>query len=467
MKRFPMTVLLLGLLAGCGGGDDDHGHDHAQEPAPVPTDRIAVPAAVRQNLGIEFVRVERRRVAATLRVPGHFELLPAARREYRTPVAGRVELLVSPLQRVQQGEPLYRVDSPTWRQLQRELAALQTELVVTEARQRAMAPLALAHKGHEGSLGDAVRVLEARQERLRQTQTSVGGQAAELASIDLQLAQTKAQLAEAVEKRTGVETTIAELQANAAALRERFELQLQAAATIAGVDAAALRGDAGNGEAPPWRTLAVVTVRASADGIADALPTSTGGWVEPANLVLVTTDPQQVRFRARGLQSDLPRLQNGLPAAVVPPHGGLGAAARIDGELALGIEADPAQRTIDLFLLPRQVPDWARSGVAAFLEIETRSGGDAELAVPLGCVLQDGLQRVLFRRDPKDQDQVIRVVADLGVDDGRWVEVRSGLVEGDEVVRDGAYELVLASSGSVSKAGHFHADGTFHDGEHK
>ena len=57
--------------------------------------------------------------------------------------------------------------------------------------------------------------------------------------------------------------------------------------------------------------------------------------------------------------------------------------------------------------------------------------------------------------------------ADLGLDDGRWVEMKSGLRDGDEVVLAGAYELMLASSGSAAKGGHFHSDGTFHAGEHK
>ena len=71
------------------------------------------------------------------------------------------------------------------------------------------------------------------------------------------------------------------------------------------------------------------------------------------------------------------------------------------------------------------------------------------------------------RRDANDPDKVVRVEADLGLDDGRWVEVKSGLADGDEVVTAGAYELVLATSASAPKGGHFHADGTWHPDEHK
>ena len=51
-------------------------------------------------------------------------------------------------------------------------------------------------------------------------------------------------------------------------------------------------------------------------------------------------------------------------------------------------------------------------------------------------------------------------------DDGMWIEVKSGIMDGDEIVMAGAFELVLASSNQSIKGGHFHADGTWHaDGE--
>ena len=134
----------------------------------------------------------------------------------------------------------------------------------------------------------------------------------------------------------------------------------------------------------------------------------------------------------------------------------------IPGSLSIGVQADPEQRTIDLFVRLGAVPTWARPGVAGFADVETTTTAAAVLAVPLAAVLQDGLQRVLFRRDNKDPDTVIRMEADLGADDGHWVNVLSGLADGDEIVLAGAYELVLASSGTQSKGGHFHADGTWH-----
>lgn len=79
--------------------------------------------------------------------------------------------------------------------------------------------------------------------------------------------------------------------------------------------------------------------------------------------------------------------------------------------------------------------------------------------------MRDGATPIIFRRDPKDPDKVIRMEADLGLSDGDWVIIRSGVGESDEIVLDGVYQLMLATAGNVSKGGHFHSDGTFREGE--
>ena len=97
--------------------------------------------------------------------------------------------------------------------------------------------------------------------------------------------------------------------------------------------------------------------------------------------------------------------------------------------------------------------------------LSVSSSADSALAVPRGAVVQDGLTHVLFRRDPSDPNTVIRIEADVGANDGRWIVLKSGVMRGDEVVVDGAYELKLAlqQAGPAAQGVHVHADGTFHD----
>jgi multidrug efflux pump subunit AcrA (membrane-fusion protein) len=136
------------------------------------------------------------------------------------------------------------------------------------------------------------------------------------------------------------------------------------------------------------------------------------------------------------------------------------------GPLVLGVTANADERSFEVFVTPDSRASWARPGVSAYLEVAV-AGGSTELAIPLSAVARDGLRSVVFRRDPKNADKVIRIDADLGIDDGRWVVIKSGVMEGDEVVLDGVYQLMLATSSTVAKGGHFHADGTFHAADHK
>lgn len=455
------ATLVLGLLVGCR--QEQAGTPQAEEHATPGTNRIDVPEPVRQNLGITFAVVDRRRVAATVRFAGQFELLPSGRREYRMPWSGRVELAVEPLQQVAAGDLLCRLDSPDWRSVQRELGELSASIAIARGRLAAIVDLLRAHRAHEEGLQGANRVLRERVDTLERLAAG-GGLAAELSAARVALAQGEASLSEAMEKEAETQARQAELEVSLAASLDRFDLVLSSAASVLGVERSQLLAETGSGgaAAPAWRVLGLIDVRATAAGVVDTTPIASGAWVGVGDLLVTTVDPERLRFRARGLQSDLGRIRAGLPARIVPPRLGSTAAPTAAGRLEVGVEADPLQRTVDLFLRPGVLPAWARPGVAAFLEVETESGAPDELAIPLSTVLQDGLERVLFRRDPRNPDVVIRLVADLGVDDGRWVEVLSGLREGDQVVLDGAYELMLATSGSVPKGGHFHADGTWH-----
>lgn len=475
MRAFTLAAAELAalLLIGCSRDagpvrQADDGHDHAAETAgAAPTNRVAIPSAVRQNLGITFAKAEYRAVASTLRVPGRFELLPSGQREYRAMIPGRVELLVEQYEAVEAGTPLYRLHSPRWRELQRELAEARGAMTIAQASIDAAGPLREAHAAHERSLREKIRVWEDRLAQLRRLREAGGGRADDFTEANASLNEALAALADVQEKSAELEAGRIEAAARLAAARDRMELLLATAAALTGVPVERLAAPAegGGAEQPLWRELAVLEVRAEAPGVVQTIGVTGGAWADESALVVSTIQPERVRFRARGYQSDLGRLRPGLAAAIVPPTGGsLAGALPMRGRLAMAPQADADERTLDLLVVPEGVHEWARPGVSGFLEI-TLEGGKEELAVPAAAVVRDGLAPVIFRRDPKDPDAAIRMEADLGIDDGRWVVVRSGLREGDEVVLDGVYQLMLATSGSARAGGHFHPDGTFHEGD--
>ena len=457
-----MTVLLLNLslilLNACSERSEKahaaaaagNSEKEAGKPAADPN-RMDVPESVRQNLGLTFAKVERRRVASTMRVPGRFEALPSARREYNAVVPGRVELLVKQYQTVEPGTVLYRIQSPEWLKLRQQLAEELSAIKRTEAE------VAVA----QATMAEAQRSAELLKKRIEA-----------LAGAEVRRVEIEAQLADKANSVPRLEAEVRAKQAEHETAQQRFPLTLVSAAALMGTTPEALLQN--EGSTPRWRTISHVEIKAAEAGVVESFGLTNGAWIEANKLVLATINPSALRFRAVGLQADLGKLREGLSAAIILPAGTHADDCRMDGKLALGLVADPESRTVDLIVPVEKPCAWARVGISALLEVAVNDSEDPELAIPVAAVIQDELTRIFFRRDPKNPDVVIRTEADMGTSDGHWIIVNSGLKAGDEVVVDGVYELKLASSakGGVTGKGHFHADGTYvvhqgKDGEKK
>ncbi len=203
-----------------------------------PTNRVDINASVRQNLGITFARVESRNVARTLRVPGRFELVPTARREYRVPAGGRVELLVTQYQQVETGTPLYRLDSPRWRELQRELTDAEAAVRLARAAAESIDPFMEAHEKHHVELESAVAVWTERVSVLEQLRSAGGAPADEVSQAKALLATARSDLAETLEKEAELAARAQEVRAELEAAQSRASILLEAAASLTGEPAA-------------------------------------------------------------------------------------------------------------------------------------------------------------------------------------------------------------------------------------
>jgi multidrug efflux pump subunit AcrA (membrane-fusion protein) len=462
------VCLFAGMVAvGCARDAEPAAEGGDARPSTSPSNRVDINPSVRQNLGITFARVESRNVGRTLRVPGRFELLPAGRREYRAPAAGKVELLIQQYQKVEAGTPLYRLDSPRWRELQRELTDARAQVALAQAGADSIGPFTEAHEKHHLELQNAVDLWTQRVTVLEQLRRDGGGRGEDVMQARAALATARLDFAETLEKEAELVSRRSEVAVQLEAAHARLAIILENAASLAGLPSHELLEL--EDDKPRWQSLGQIEVRALSSGVVDSLHATNGGFVDQNAEVLVTVQPEQVRFRAHGLQSDLGRLTDGLPALVVTPQGGsLAGNAGVPGTLTLAPTAEAERRTIELIMTPQHgmsVPSWARAGISAFLEIVVGGSGAPELAIPLACVTRDGTQGIIFRRDPRDPNKAIRMDADLGIDDGRWVVINSGVAEGDEIVLDGVYQLMVATSGSITKGGHFHPDGMFHEGE--
>jgi hypothetical protein len=427
--RFIALVTLIVATASCEKADPETSAP-AGDGGEAPSNRIEIPATVRSNLGLTFAKVERRNLEDTIRVPGSFELKPLAKHEYRLMLPGQVRFEVDQFSEVQPGTVLYRFQSPQWLELQSRI-----DLAVTGYEQATL----------------KYDALETRMKTLAKANFKSADLKAEAAGLEADLARQKAELNAAL-------TTAANI-LNAYGDPEEKVLtpdDLQAPVDMDGRSVSR------------YQSMSWIDVKATESGIVEALAVTDGSFVDTTTLVLTTVDPSQIRFRALGLQSDLMKF-DGASSARIAPHQGTGSDLNdsVEATLTLGLDADPVQRTITLFADPKEPRKWARAGVSAFLEVATASTGGIVLAIPRSAVVKDGITHVFFKRDPLDPNKAIRIEADLGLDDGRWIEVKSELGPNDEVVLEGAYELKLASSqsGTSQKGGHFHADGSFHGEE--
>jgi hypothetical protein len=384
---------------------------------------------------------------------------------------GRVDLLVDQFEHVPEGTPLYRLDSPKWREIQQSIAAAQSTVAQYEATTSTFGPLQEAHGRHEQRLQESVDVWMARVERLDALREAGGGRMSAFTAARAALTTAQAQLADVQEKTAQLDATKVANGAALKAARAKVDLAIDAAASLLGIDADTLKAPGAGGEPPLWRSLDAIEVRATESGVVESIDLTNGAWADAQANVLTVVQPQRLRFHASGLQSDLGVLRDGLKATIVPPtptkagHG-VPMNSTMQGTLKLGLSGDPDGRTVDVYVTPDELAHWARPGVSAQLEIVTDASAAQELAIPLAAVQRDGLTGVIFRRASDNPNEAIRMDADLGVNDGRWVAVLSGLGDGDEVVLDGGFQLMLATSGSIQKGGHFHADGTFHEEEH-
>lgn len=477
------TACVILCATGCRGSKDTPAAKSASDRAPeaAVTNRVDIGPTVRRNLGITFAPVERRAVARTLRVPARVELPPSARREERAPTAGVVEVLVREFQPVRRGEPLFRLQSPRWRELQQQLAETEAALRIAETEVSSLKPLMLAHAHHEEGLRETIALRSARVEQLEQLVEAGGAPGGELAEARVQLAKARSDLAETGEKEAMLEARGVDAAARLTSAKVNLDLQLAAAAALTGETVAALTASVDN--RPRWQSIAALERTAPFDGVVSHIDLVSGAQVEASAPILDLVDPGQVQVRAALLQNDLARLPAGAVARALAPTGsgagdavdgsqgadggGAGRAHALVGSLIVAPQADAERRTIDVILVPAAgttPPPWARPGVSTMMELTLDGHDEPELAIPLRAVVRDGASAYIFRRDPRNPDSAVRIEADLGVDDGRFVAVLSGLRDGDEVIVDGAYQLMVATSSSMPKGGHFHSDGTFHAG---
>ena len=201
-------------------------------------------------------------------------------------------------------------------------------------------------------------------------------------------------------------------------------------------------------------TNGIVAVLATEAGRVDALSVLDGAWVSAGTAVIELVRPERVRVKSLVAAAEAARLKDGQKVRCGDAVGVL--------QLGLG-DTDGLTSVYAVFAKERLT---ARPGVRLRVECVTDESETPVVAVPAACIVRVGLEPTVFVRDEHAGDRFAAVKVTLGRTNDGWTEV-VGLPDDDdlEIVKEGAYELKIALSAQkgAPAAGHFHADGTFHD----
>lgn len=215
-----------------------------------------------------------------------------------------------------------------------------------------------------------------------------------------------------------------------------------------------------NDGVPFWSTIKKLEIRAPGNGILFEVRAANGEILEEGFQLGVILDTTQIVFRgliSSDLYSKIPK-----DALVRIPLNTGEIKTKLKGPIPIGDEGTSK------VWLEADVPNNSNKlidGLFVISYIQIKDSEFEEVIVPERCVVFDQLEAIVFKRDDKDQESVIRTPVEIGNRSGGQLEIISGLLDGDEIVCEGIHQLKQMGATKPSQKGHFHSDGTWHEEE--
>jgi RND family efflux transporter MFP subunit len=201
----------------------------------------------------------------------------------------------------------------------------------------------------------------------------------------------------------------------------------------------------------------MLELRAPIAGTVTSVGAGLGEPVDAGQVVFRMLNPTIVWIEAHVPEKSRIRPENARDAIFqsTGDQGGFVSVLENGGHLVfVGIDLDPKTRTLPLIYELKNQPSRLRVGESIRLHVET-ARTDEVVAVPSGAIVTEGGQPVAFVQ--VSGETFAKRELQLGIRDGDFVEVRSGLTEGERVVTKGAYAVRLSSiSGVIPAHGHAH-----------
>ena len=452
-----LAIAALSILASCSR-DHEHPGKAPETADEKPTNRLAVPPEVVANLGITFEQATRGKVGAWISVPGELYVPGTHRWNLRAPARGRLTAVALRWKTVEAGEVIAELMSPKLREAQQDLFAAHS--LQARAKEESEAAHARLAEG-EVQLIAARELASASLERLEHLRKLNKGTntfvAKELLESQRQHAEAGRAALEAAVRRDALRETVRGKDLLRTQAQLRVDGHMDAFSILSGRTRKELL--AGQEGSETWKTLESIIVRAPASGTIVDVPVSRGETVDENAPLTLILDPSELRFRGWLPEGDLRSLRSDATVRVELPGGIAPITTRLLGPMPV---ADSATRRVQVEATVPNPDKTLPQGLSATAHIRVKESAGEEVLLPEDCVVTDGLEMIVFRRDPGDAGFVIRTPVELGLRGAGNVEVLSGVLAGDLVVQDGIYQLKQTGMGKPPKGGHFHFDGTWH-----
>lgn len=178
-----------------------------------------------------------------------------------------------------------------------------------------------------------------------------------------------------------------------------------------------------------------IEVTAPVAGVVDARGVSVGDAVEPNTELFDLVDLSKVIVIAQVYEEDVGKVklsQQARMAALGYPD------LEFSGKVMfIGLELDPASRTVPVWIAVDNPEGKLRVGMFATVSVVLAENPDL-LTVPKEAVLEEGGEKFVF---VQTGDTFNRADVQTGVADDRIIEIKDGLVPGDNVVIAGQREI--------------------------
>ena len=205
--------------------------------------------------------------------------------------------------------------------------------------------------------------------------------------------------------------------------------------------------------------LPLLVVCAGADGVVHNVGVTQSSWGEQGTPVLTMSMPGAMEVVGTLYAADLPHIA---AVRVTLPLGR--ESVSLSGAWRLADQVDATTQTRALYFTPESLPPEARAGQLCRIDIYDFPAEPGIVSIPDSALVKVGTDDVVFVEVEAGRYAMVKVHAG---DSRRGMTPVAGLHPGQKIVVKGGSELKysLPTQGETKKAGHFHADGKFHEGE--